>query len=53
MCNLSQGIREDANAEFIMSMYRKGYTLEQIADVAEKNIEEIKVIIKKREPALV
>lgn len=28
MCNLSQGIREDASAEFIMSMYKKGYTLE-------------------------
>lgn len=52
MCNLSQGIREDANAEFIMSMYKKGYTLEQIADVAEKSIEEIKAIIKKREPVL-
>lgn len=52
MCNLSQGIREDANAEFIMSMYKKGYTLEQIADVAEKSMEEIKAIIKKREPVL-
>ena len=52
MCNLSQGIREDANAEFIMSMYKKGYTLEQIADVAEKSIEEIKAVIKKREPVL-
>ena len=53
MCNLSQRIREDANAEFIMSMYKKGYTLEQIADVAERSIEEIKYIIKKREPILV
>lgn len=53
MCNLSQGIREDANAEFIMSMYKKGYTLEQIADVAEKSIEQIKIIIKEREPVLV
>ena len=35
MCNLSQRIREDANAESIMSMHKKGYTLEQIADVAE------------------
>lgn len=52
MCNLSQGIREDANAEFIMSMYKKGYTLEQIADVAEKSMEEIKVIIEKREAVL-
>ena len=52
MCNLSQRIREDANAEFIMSMYKKGYTLEQIADVAEKSFEEIKAIIRKREPVL-
>ncbi|MCM1101257.1 MAG: hypothetical protein NC398_07715 [Acetatifactor muris] len=53
MCNLSQGIREDAQAEFIMNMYRKGYTLEQIADVTEKSVKEIKAIIEKREPALV
>ncbi len=52
MCNLSQGIREDANAEFIMSMYKKGYSLEQIADVADRSIEEIKAIIEKREPIL-
>ena len=52
MCNLSQGIRDDANAEFIMSMYQKGYTLEQIADVAEKSVEEIKAVIEKREPVL-
>ncbi len=52
MCNLSQGIREDASAEFIMSMYKKGYTLEQIADVAEKSIEDIKAIIRKREYVL-
>lgn len=52
MCNLSQGIRDDANAEFIMSMYKKGYTLEQIADVAGKSIEEIKAVIEKREPIL-
>ena len=52
MCNLSQGIREDANAEFIMNMYKKGYTLEQIADVAEKSVEEIEAVIEKREPVL-
>ncbi len=56
MCNLSQGIREDAtdeaNAKIIMNMYRKGYTLEQIADVAEKSVEEIKAVIEKREPVL-
>lgn len=53
MCNLSQGIREDANAEFVMNMYKKGYTLEQIADVAGKSIEEIKAIIEKKEKVLV
>ena len=52
MSNLSQGIREDAQAEIIINMYKKGYTVEQIADVAEKGIEEIKAIIEKREPAL-
>ncbi|MCM1134753.1 MAG: Rpn family recombination-promoting nuclease/putative transposase [Clostridium sp.] len=53
MCNLSQGIREDGieigEAKIILSMHDKGYTLEQIADVAEKSIEEIKAIIEKRE----
>lgn len=53
MCNLSQGIREDAREdareEVIVSMYKKGYTLEQIADVMEKDIEDIKAIIEKRE----
>ena len=56
MCNLSQGIREaateQANAKFILSMHKKGYTLEQIADVAEKSIDEVKAIIEKREPVL-
>ena len=52
MCNLSQGIRDDENAKFIISMHKKGYTLEQIADVAEKSIEEVKAIIEKREPVL-
>ena len=52
MCNLSQGIREDAQAEIIINMHKKGYTLEQIADVADKSVEEIKSIIEKREPVL-
>ena len=47
MCNLSQGIVDDTKAEIIMNMYRKGYTLEQIADVTEKSISEIEEIIKK------
>ena len=32
MCNLSQGIVDDAKAEIILNMFKKGYTLEQIAD---------------------
>lgn len=49
MSNLSQGIRDDERVRIIMNMYKKGYTLEQIADVAEKSVEEIKDIIEKRE----
>ena len=37
--------RVKAEAGFILNMYKKGYTLEQIADVAEKSIDEVKVII--------
>lgn len=57
MCNLSQGIREDAtneaNEKIIMNMYKKGYTLEQIADVAEKSVEAVKAVIDKKESILV
>lgn len=52
MCNLSQGIREDAQAEIIMNMYRNGFTIEQIELAVRKSVEEIKAIIEKREPAL-
>ena len=40
-------------ANFILNMYKKGYTLEQIADVAEKSVEEIKAVIEERESVLV
>lgn len=61
MCNLSQGILEKGEArgktigeaKIILSMHRKGYTLEQIADVAEKDREQIEAIIEKGEPAMV
>lgn len=57
MCNLSQGILErgeaKGEAKLILNMYEKGYTLEQIAEVAEKSIEEIKTIIAKWKPVLV
>ena len=41
--------RADANAELILNMYRKGYALEQIADVIEKDIDEIKAILDEKE----
>lgn len=59
MCNLSQGILErgeargearggaKAEAKFIKSMYTSGYSLEQIADVVEKGIEEVMEILQK------
>ena len=51
MCNLSQGIVDDTKAEIILNMFKKGYTLAQIADVTEKSISEIEKIVKK-EPAM-
>jgi len=61
MCNLSQGIREKGCAEdrvesetgFVLSMYRKGYSSEQIAEIVEKSVEEVEAVIEKREPVLV
>ena len=60
MCNLSTGIEERAteratektSEKFILNMYKKGYTLDQIADVAETGVDEVEAIIKKKEPAL-
>ena len=56
MCNLSQGIEEGGIAigetRFILSMHKKGYTLEQIADVAGKSIEEVQAIIERKEPIM-
>ena len=56
MCNLSTGIEEKAtekaNEKFILNMYKKGYTLDQIADVVEKNVDVVEAIIKKKEPAM-
>lgn len=53
MCNLSQGIWEEGEARgqaigearMIIRMNDNGYTLEQIADVAQKSVEEVKAII--------
>ena len=60
MCNLSTGIEERAteratektSEKFILNMYIKGYTLDQIADVAETGVDEVEAIIKKKEPAM-
>ena len=64
MCNLSTGIEERAteratkkatektSEKFILNMYKKGYTLDQIADVAETDVDEVVAIIKKKEPAM-
>ena len=60
MCNLSTGIEERAtekatektSEKFILNMYKKGYTLDQIADVAETSVEVVEAIIKKKEPAM-
>lgn len=60
MCNLSTGIEERAteratektSEKFILNMYKKGYTLDEIADVAETDVDEVEAIIKKKEPAM-
>ena len=57
MCNLSLGIREDATEaatkattlKFVISMYKKGYTAAQIADVTEMDEKQIQDIIKNAE----
>jgi predicted transposase YdaD len=36
-----------AESKIILKMYKNGFTLEQIADVTDKGIEEIKAIIDK------
>ena len=60
MCNLSQGIKEDGIAigearkeeKIILNMHNNGFTVEQIAMATDKNVEEVKVIIAGKEPAL-
>ena len=53
MCNLSQKIKETGiemgKQEMIMKMYSKGYTIAQIADVAEMDEKQIEDIIKNAE----
>ena len=53
MCNLSQGIKKQAYAEgiengiakTIIKMHRKGYEAEQISDILDMEIKEVREII--------
>ena len=50
MPNDVQGIEEKATEKFILNMHKKGYTLDQIADVAETNVAAVEAVIKKKKP---
>ena len=60
LCNLSAGIEERAeeratektSEKFILNMYKKGYTLEQIADVAEISVDAVEAVIQKKAPVM-
>ena len=60
MCNLSEGIEERAaektlretNKKVITNMHRKGYTLEQIAQIVEIKPEEVGKIIEEESMSL-
>ena len=69
MCNLSDGIEEraerrgelrgelrgekKATERNILRMYKKGYTLDQIADVMEMGVDAVGAVIDEKELALV
>ena len=44
--------RNKLAVEYIINMHRKGYTLEQIADISEKTTKEIEGILKDKKPLL-
>ena len=56
MCNLSLGIEERAAEKtlesVVMKMYSNNYSLEQISDITDKSVEEIKKIIEKNDKVL-
>jgi SOS response regulatory protein OraA/RecX len=56
MSNLSEGVFErgeaKGEAKIILNLSKKGFTVEQIADVTDKDVEEVKAIIEKRESVL-
>ena len=61
MCNLSQGLVEEGReegivegrAEIIIKMYNKGFTVEEIAETIDKDVEEVKDIIEAKTLSLV
>ena len=57
MCNLSSGIEERAtertSEKFILNMHKKGYTLEQIAEVAETSVNVVEAIIERKTAVVV
>ena len=44
---------EETSERFILNMYRKGYTLEQIAEIAETSADVVEAVIDEKEFALV
>lgn len=61
MCNLSQGIKEEGiaigkeigEAKIIVTMHNNGFTIQQIADATDKDINEIEEIIEGKQAATV
>ena len=43
---------EKATEKFILNMHKKGYTLEQIADVAEISVDAVEAVIQKKAPVM-
>lgn len=56
MCNLSQGIKEKGiaigEARIINSMYNNNFSVEKIAEITDKSVEEIKAIVEQQEAVL-
>ena len=48
----TESATKSTSEKFIISMYKKGYTLDQIADVADVSTEDVKTVIKKKSPAM-
>ena len=49
MCTLGQGIEDRTNEKVVWNMYKKGYTLDEIAEVVEISVDEVEKVIKKKE----